>query len=268
MAESLHQVLSAAILQLLRPLARLLLAHGFSYGAFAELARQAFVLEGFEHATGSTKRPTISSVSALTGLTRKEVKRLRELPEEGGQPISERYNRAIRVISGWTNDPEFNDADGQPSALPLEGPEASFAALVKKYSGDIPHMAMLSVLENAGNVHSIDGIVTLKERAYLPMSTPTDKINILGRDVAELIGTIGHNIEQPPEQRFFQRKVSNVSVSPAALAEFRLYSNQRSQELLEDYHAWLTEHQADSHPADQGQPAYVAVGIYYSEIPG
>lgn len=266
MTDNVQDALSSAILRLLRPLARLLLKHGMPYGRFAELARKAFVDEGFEHLQDTGKRPTISSVSALTGLTRKETKALRESSPIGSEKSAQRYSRAIRVISGWVTDAQFHDAQGEPARLPFDGADNSFSALVKKYSGDIPPMAMLSVLETSQNVVTDGGGVILKERAYIPMATPVDKINILGTDVAELIGTIGHNIEVDPAQRFFQRKVSNTSVRPDALAKFRELSNSKSQELLEEYHAWLSSHQVDTDDSHDGDGVgYVAVGIYYTE---
>lgn len=78
MPDNLQDSLYRAILRLLRPLARLILNHGVAYGTFAELARKAFVEEGFDHLQRAGKRPTVSSVSALTGLTRKETKLLRD----------------------------------------------------------------------------------------------------------------------------------------------------------------------------------------------
>lgn len=51
-------------------------------------------------------------MSALTGLTRKEVKRLHELDGEDYVAGQERYNRAVRVISGWMNDRRFSDVPG------------------------------------------------------------------------------------------------------------------------------------------------------------
>jgi hypothetical protein len=265
MTDTLQNALSAAVLRLLRPLARFMLKHGMAYGSFAELARKAFVEEGFEHLQRSGKRPTVSSVSALTGLTRKETKLLRDTSPIGNEKSAQRYSRAIRVISGWVSDTEFHDDKGDPAALPFEGSDVSFSSLVKKYSGDIPPVAMLTVLETSQNVIAQNGKLVLKERAYIPMSTPVDKIHILGTDVAELIDTIGHNLEAEPAQRFFQRKVSNTAVRPEALATFREMSNRKSQELLEEYHAWLSANQiADS--SDAAEPVgYVAVGIYYTE---
>ena len=119
MSKSLNTALRAAILRLLRPLAAVLLRHGMPYGVFAELARKAYVEEAFAQA-GAGKRPTVSSVSALTGLTRKETKRLRELDIVEQEGSSQRYSRAIRVVSGWTSDPRFLTANGEPAVLPMD----------------------------------------------------------------------------------------------------------------------------------------------------
>jgi len=265
MSDNLQDALSSAILRLLRPLARLVLKHGMPYGRFAELARKAFVDEGFEEMQRSGKRPTVSSVSALTGLTRKETRALRESSPIGNEKSAQRYSRAIRVISGWVSDARFHDAQGEPARLPLEGDERSFSALVRQYSGDIPSVAMLSVLESSQNVTVEGDHVVLRERAYIPMATPVDKLAILGADVAELIGTIRHNIEVDPAQRFFQRKVSNNAVRQEAMSAFREMSNRKSQELLEEYHAWLSSHQIDADSDAGEQAGYVAVGIYYTE---
>ena len=263
--EKLQKSLSDAIFRLLRPLVRVMLKHGMAYGTFAELARRAFVEEGFEHMRRTGKRPTVSGVSALTGLTRKETKSLRENTHVDMEKSAERYNRAIRVISGWVNDSEFHNANGDPDELVFDDDGGSFTSLVKKYSGDIPPMAMLSVLEASQNVRFENGSVALKERAYIPTSTPIDKINILGTDVAELINTIGHNLEAESTQRLFQRKVSNTAVDAAALNRFRELSNRKSQQLLEEYHDWLSSHEIDAENDDAGQTAYVAIGIYYTE---
>jgi hypothetical protein len=242
-----------------------MLKHGMAYGSFAELARKAFVEEGFDHLQQSGKRPNVSSVSALTGLTRKETKSLRESSPIGNEKSAQRYSRAIRVISGWVNDSQFHDEKGDPAVLPFEGADNSFSALVKKYSGDIPPVAMLSVLETSQSVIAEGASIILKERAYIPMATPIDKIHILGADVAELIGTIDHNLEAGPAQRFFQRKVSNTAVRADAMEKFRDLSNRKSQELLEEYHAWLSAHEVDADSDASDQIGYVAVGIYYTE---
>lgn len=265
MNQDINQALRVAALKLLRPLVRLLIRHGMAYGSFAELARKAYVEEGFAEIEASGKRPTVSSVSALTGLTRKETKRLRETAVTGDESSSQRYSRAIRVVSGWLNDDRFQTPTGEPAILPFDGKDASFSSLVKAYSGDIPPAAMLSVLEFSKTLTSGEQGVELLTRAYIPSTTSVDKINILGNDVAELASTIGHNIDSAVDQRWFQRKVSNIAVHKENLPAFRELSNRKSQELLEEYHAWLSANEVGA--GQQGQDAswYVAVGIYYYE---
>lgn len=262
MTESVQQAVRSAILRLLLPLVRVLLRHGMAYGTFAELARKAYVDEGFRHISDSGRRATISSVSALTGLTRKETRRLLELDIQQGHDSEQRYNRAIRVVSGWLADPRFHGDSGEPDALPLEG-ENSFATLVKDYSGDIPPAAMLGVLETSHTVRRSGDRVHLQERAYMPSHTPVERIHILGRDPGELIGTISHNLAAARPKRVFQRKVSNPAVREEALEAFRDMASHKSQELLEDYHRWLSAHEVDAEDPAAGKPHYVAVGIYY-----
>jgi hypothetical protein len=261
MADELTSALRHAVYRLLKPLVRILLRHGMAYGTFAELARKAYTDEGLRHLEALGKRPSVSAVSALTGLTRKEAKRVHELDIDAGSDRTRRYNRAIRVVSGWLVDPRFRDGAGEPAALALEG-QHSFAELVKDYSGDIPPSAMLTILEASNTAAVEEGRVILRERAYLPTQTPVEHIEILGRDVGELVSTIGHNISSEKARRVFQRKVSNNSVRESALPAFRALSNQQSQALLETYHQWLTEHQVDPDDADD-RARYVAIGIYY-----
>lgn len=268
MGSSIEQALVASVLRILRPLVRVLLSHGMAYGTFAEIARRAFVDEGVEHMRRNGRRPTTTGVAALTGLTRKETGRLRDAPPDDGGEAGQRYNRAVRVISGWVGDPEFTDRSGQPRELSLEGNSGSFRELVKKYSGDITPAAMLSLLETSHNVSCDGERVTLRERAYIPTATPLDKIHILGTDVAELIGTISHNLEAPAGARRFQRKVSHVGVPTRALPLFRDMSNRKSQQLLEDYHAWLSSQEMPRDGEGDDATAYVAVGIYYFEETG
>ena len=239
MAEPIQRTLTRAINTLLRPLVRILLRNGIAYGSFAELAKKTYVDVAFEDFAPESKKQTVSRVSALTGLTRKETKRLHEMTQDDPDASQQRYNRAIRVISGWLNDTEFHDAEGQPMPLPVDGEGGSFAALVKKYSGDMTTQSMLAVLSAASTVARQDDRVHLIQHAYVPGKDPADKLHILGTDTGELIATIDHNLVSDADQRRFQRKVSNHRVRADALPEFRALSTRKAQTLLEELRAEL-----------------------------
>lgn len=262
MSNSIQTSLSAAVRAILRPLVRVLLRNGVSYGSFADLAKQVYVEVAFSEFAPQGKKQTVSRVSALTGLTRKETKRLSEADSDVSQDSEQRYNRAVRVISGWLHDSQFHDARGQPADLPVEGEHASFSQLVKRYSGDMTVQSMLQLLKQAATVEQREDRVVLLQHAYVPSNDDAETLRILGVDSAELIATIDHNLVSAPEQRRFQRKVAYTGMDAAAVARFRLLSAQRNQQLLEEYDQWLSQRAAEQH--DSGT-CYVSVGIYYYE---
>lgn len=266
MSKSLQKTLATTVSRMLRPLVRVLLRNGIAYGSFAELARRVYVDVAYSDFAPPGKKQTVTRVSALTGLTRKDVKRLLE-NSSAGQPDSEqRYNRAVRVISGWVNDAEFQTDGGRPATLPLEGDSGSFSALVRKYSGDVTTQSMLAVLEAASSISKKAGKVRLVKKAYVPGSDPLDKLAILGIDTAELIATIDHNLTHADDELRYQRKVSSHQVNPQATEEFQALAAGKSQALLEELDAWLAAHEVKGEHAP-GEGRYVSLGIYFYERP-
>ena len=107
MSRKYNKVLFASILRLMRPMVHILLRNGIAFGTFSELVRKVYVDVAFADFAPDGKKQTVSRISALTGLTRKEVKRLLELDTPDDTASQERFNRGIRVISGWVNDRRF-----------------------------------------------------------------------------------------------------------------------------------------------------------------
>jgi hypothetical protein len=259
----LTKALSASILRLLRPLVRILLRNGVAYGSFTELARKVYVDVAFEEFAPSGKKQTVSRVSAMTGLTRKEVKRLLEMEGPVDPRSQQRFNRGIRVISGWLHDSRFHDSSGKPADLPIDGKRNSFADLVRDYSGDIPTKAMLTMLEEAGNVRQVKGKVRLVRHAYVPGNDPVNMLQILGTDVGELIATIDHNLTADADDLLFQRKVAYDNIDPAAVTKLKKMSFNKAQSLLEQLDRQYSRHEVDSDSDDGGK--YISLGIYFHE---
>ena len=262
MGGSLQNIINESVLKILRPLVRVMLRNGVSCGSFEELVRRAYVEEAFSVGNKSQLKTTVSSVSAQTGLSRKEVKRLSELPDDHNPELEQKYNRAVRVISGWVNDKSFVDASGKEKILPLEGDEGSFSALVKQFSGDIPTRAMLDLLLAAGCIQVEDNKVALVKHAYVPGKDSSEIIRILGTDTNELLNTIDHNLTAQEDDKRFQRKVSSKVLDSKAVDEFKVLSNKHSQALLEKLDAWISKNEVDQ---EDENARYVSLGIYFYE---
>ncbi|THJ11766.1 MAG: hypothetical protein CAF43_003570 [Nitrospira sp. CG24C] len=261
------QALSAATLQLLRPLVTILLRNNVSHRTFAELAKLVYVEVANTEFRIAGKKQTTSRIAILTGLTRKEVQRLLA-QRPGTEPVSaEEYHRASRVITGWVRDPDFGDGKGHPHPLPMEGKRASFSTLVKRYSGDIPVRAMVDELLRAGAVKQLkDGRICLLSRGYIPQKGPVEKLQILGSDTADLIMTIDYNLHQNPAKPRFQRKVMYDNVPVEAAREFQTLAAAQGQELLEAIDRWLAHRDRDVNPASKGTGRVrVGLGVYHFE---
>ncbi|NIW13260.1 MAG: hypothetical protein GWN31_04870, partial [Candidatus Thorarchaeota archaeon] len=213
MENKLKKILASATLRILRPLIRILLRNGVPFGSFADLARWAYVDVAVREFAIKGRKQSTSRVSILTGLSRKEVSRLRSTEALGNSVDVDRYNRAARVVGGWITDGRFTDKKGQPLALAFEKGEASFSDLVRDHSGDVPARAILDELLRVGlvKVEKKDRI-RLLSRAYVPRGDEPQMISILGTDVSHLIKTIDHNISAQDDAPLFQRKVSYDNV--------------------------------------------------------
>jgi hypothetical protein len=266
MLQNASLTLITAVTKVLRPMVRILLRNGIDYGTLAEVLRKVYVDVAAEELVEKGKRPTVSSVSAMTGLTRKEAKRLKDLDMPASQQTHQKYNRATRVISGWLNDKTYLDKNKNPAKLSIDEGNNSFFSLAKKYSGDIPPAAMLSVLKEAGVVELDGDSVVLIEHAYIPHGDSIEKIEILGSDASELICTIDHNLTAIKEDLYFQRKVSNCLVSDKTAEEFKKIATKKSQQLLEHLNHWLGEREITD-PEEIEDANYVALGIYFSQKP-
>ncbi len=267
MPSSPISALSAAILRLLRPLVRICLRNGLPYGAFADLAKRVYVEVAAAEFGLPGRKQSVSRISVITGLSRKEVSRVRALQAPDDAAAVARYNRAARVISGWIRDPDFTEPAGGPARLPFEGEGATFTTLVRRFSGDVPPRAILDELIRVGAAELLDDdTVRLLARAYLPATGEVEKLAILGSDCADLIATIDHNLQAPPEAALLQRKVVYDNLPTEVLAQLRPLVARRSQALLEELDAWLAERDRDTAPEVEGAGRCRAgLGIYYFE---
>lgn len=264
-----HYVIYEALVRVLRPLVRIMLRSGVTYKAFAEVLKGVYVDIASTEFRIPGRKQTDSRIAVITGLSRKEVSRVGalDLPNDAPNPVI--YNRAARVISGWTLDPDFLDDEGLPRSLSLDDGDNNFSELVRRHSGDAPPRAILDELERVNAVtYNKDGTLKLLTRAYIPQLDDLEKISLMGGAVGQLIVTMDHNFWSQGEQDLrFQRIVSNDKIDPDAALEFHHFAREQSQQFLETLDAWLTEHQVSRErlQAFSGDLRRVGIGLYYFE---
>lgn len=259
--------LFSAVRRLLRPLVRILLDRGVAFDRFVDLAREVYVDVAESEFRIPGRKQTVSRVSVLTGLSRKEVVRVRGrgAPDDGEAAAS--YNRAARVVTGWIQDHPMEGTSSGAAPLPVDGP-GSFAELVRRYSGDMPVRAVLDELMRVDAVRMRGHEVELVYKHYIPPIGETRKLVFLGEDTADLISTIGHNLTASPQQARFQRKVFYDNLPLESLPAIRELAREKAERALDELAREMSRHDRDVNPAVDGTGRMRAVvGIYFSEEP-
>ena len=261
----------AAVSRMLRPMVRHLIAQRVTYPMLMQLLKETYVDVAEAEFALPFKRQTDSRLALVTGVTRKEVSRLRRRRKLAPAPVALEDNLVTHVIGRWMAGPPYASADGTPQRLPYESERstvASFARLVRDLSVDIPVRSVLDELLREGVVALLPhGDVELQREAHIPTDDASAKLLLLGSDPAELFCTIMHNIEQPDAARL-QRKVAYDNIGAEALAEIRAASRRAGQTFIRSANALLAAHDHDRNPhAAGGQRMRVVLGTYYFEEP-
>lgn len=262
--------LHSAIFKLLRPIARLLLRNGVPFGVFSNLARHAYVDVAAKDFTIPGRKQSLSRISVLTGINRKDIARLQKESNPFGNQSANQFNRASRVVNGWLRDNDFQGEDGQPAQLAIESEDSqlpSFSKLVRLYSGDVPVRALLDELLRVGSVDVIDNEkVTLVNKAYVPEGDIEEKLRIFGTAATDLLNTLNHNVNGEKESSRFQRTVAYNNVPIEALEHLRFRSTKEMQDVLLNINQWFSQYDKDVNDELGGKDSVRAgIGIYYFE---
>lgn len=268
--EAQRQILSA-FLVVLKPIARILLRFGIGFREFSEIAKIAFV----EVATsdfGIRGRPTnISRVAVMTGLTRKEVRRLRDKLKDGTHNLVVKPTPLWDVLHHWHSEQEFNDNLGKPAALPFAGEEGSFTSLVKRFGGDIPAGAMRTELKRVGAVKELqDGKLELLRRTFRAEEDHSALVASLIHAAFPMMATINHNASViDGEGKGWPEYVTYTqSVRSSDTPRLRRITSDRMKEFAESiddlFMAYETLYDQDV-PSNDNDGGTIAVGMFYFE---
>ena len=265
MTDQTKQLVLKAFRAIFRPLAGILLRAGVTWREVVEVGKPTYV-EVASSDFGIRGRPTnISRVSILTGLTRREVSRLRKLLEAADSSIVDSMNHATRVLTGWHTDPEFSDGAGSPLPLPREDADNSFEALCKRYVGDVPPSTMLKELIHVGAVATgDDGTLIAQMRTYMPRQLDAAQILSSGSVLEDLGNTVAYNLYRSADDMpKFERRATNTRVRASSVPAFQEFLEQEGQAFLERVDAWLTEHEAADD--DNEDTVRLGLGAYWIE---
>lgn len=214
--------LVAAVELILRPLARLFLEQGLVFGTVEEMLKAAYVRVADAEYRLRDEPPTDSRVSVLTGVHRKDVRRLRS-PAAATSTAPVELPFASEVVTRWISDERYLDARGAPRVLPRSAPPPapSFDDLVAGISTDVRPRVLLDELVRLGVAAKTGkGDVELLVSAFVPQKDRSQRLFWFGRNIHDHLAACVHNLvdRKPPmmEQSVFSFELSDASVEQVA----------------------------------------------------
>lgn len=194
-----------ALAAILQPVSRMMIDHGLQLAQALELLKVALVNESVKRYAISDKQVSDARVALLTGVHRKDVRRLRE---ESGQnkPAKSMVSIGSAVVARWISDPRFLHLDQSARALARTARQASpgepdFATLVAEVSRDTSARTVLDELQRLGSVClRDDGCVELVNPGFVPLGSAVEQFHFLAAGVADHFSASVSNLSPRREQ--------------------------------------------------------------------
>ena len=259
--------LLAAVRVLLRPLVRLLMARGVTCPMLANLLKDIYVDVAQREFGGEGRTPSDSRITLLTGIHRKDVRRLRAAPPPGAEEIPETVALGAQIVAAWTR--RFRDAKGRPrplARLQSQGGAESFEALVAGVSTDIRARAVLDAWLRLG-VAELDGDdrVALRTAAFVPSRGFAEKAFYFGHNVGDHLAAAAHNVlgDKPP---FLERSVHYDSLDPASVEKLAALAEDTGMKALQTVNREAMQAEARDKKSDAPKQR-ITFGMYFFTAP-
>jgi hypothetical protein len=216
-----------------------------------------------------------SQVSAMTGISRKEVSKIRKpvsqkrwTPSMEGSPVN-------TILHEWHFDPDFSDGAGHPKTLEFEGP-LSFSALVSRYVGDIPAGAMRSTLQKAGVLaQDSEGLLIIRQPFFYSKVFNEDFVRGLAFSLSNLGSTLVYNAalhqetelsdERKADLYRLERGVWSEHLSEAGTSRFKAWVDAAAPRFLEEANQLIGENELPKDEWSRNTPRAVGIGLFYYE---
>jgi hypothetical protein len=259
-----------AIAQVLQPLARLMIGHGLQLMPMVELLKKALVDEAQKSYGLGDKSSSDTRVALLTGVHRKDVKRLREAPAtpDSSTPM---MPIAATVVARWISEPRYLNANQTPLVLARTARrsnvgEPDFTTLVSEVSRDVGARAVLDELLRLGVVMlRDDGSAELMSSAFVPKEGLSESFHFLAANVSDHLACAVHNLTaDPPTPRMLEQSAFCQDLSIDQAEQLQARARQLWGQTLQQFLQTATVAKQRSQQ-EEGARHRVRFGIYFHD---
>lgn len=213
--------------RVLAPLARLMIAKGVTFQMASEVLKRAYVQAAQKHFVEADDAASGTKLSLLTGLNRKEIRRLTS--EEQVEKRAPMASYASAVNAAWRTQRRWKNKDGSPKVLPRRG-DGSFDELVRSVTTDHRPSAVFEELVRLGHIKSDEaGKVCMTRDDYG-----------FGDDLNDRHDRVAENVED-----HLMAAVINLTTEGPRFLERSIFGDELSAESADKLHT-ITRHEWDA----------------------
>jgi hypothetical protein len=266
MSENFKGTLFSAFRPVMRPLVRILVRNGVTFGEFAELLKRVFVEAAQELHRGKESRQSVSRIAITTGLSKDEVGRLVNQTDADLEALTGRLSRVGRLLTGWHQDAEYTGPYGIPYEVSLDAPRGrrSFRELARRYTPDVSAEDLLDELKRINAVLELgNGTYRVLIRSYIPAATDPAKFHAMSDAFTDLARTLDHNLSDDQAEKRLERRVwSPNGITHQSASEFGVFVSERGQQFLESLDDWLSNEEREAVRLNVDERVRVGLAMY------
>ena len=246
-----------------------MLASGVTYPFVSEMLKGLFVEVADREFRLTPKAPSDSRVSLITGVHRKDIRRLRDASERLDEHIPEAVSFGGRLVAAWLTEARFLDSEGHPRPLPksrIPGAAPCFEDLVASKSTDIGPRAVLDEWLRLGIAHlDTEDRVVLNTDAFVPQSGQDEKLFFFAHNLHDHAAAATANMlgGRAPH---LERSLIYEGLTEQGIIEIDKRARQLGTRMLQDLNRSATERE-DAEPASAGPRYRLTCGVYFYSEP-
>jgi len=255
LTRSLHDLKRDCLRLVLQPVLRFCLRHGISVQQTIEAVKAVALDLAAEEIERGGEKATVSRLSVMTGLQRRDIGRLQQSTEADVATGS----LVTRVLAQWENGSRYQGKNNEPKALSQD----EFRELVSRVSTDVNPATLLFELERTGSLErSAAGTLQLKRRNYVPKGNPQEGFRVLAKDCDDLICSVEENVFNESALNLHGRTDFD-NIPAERLDEIRAWLVKEGSQFHQRVRQYLSQFDLDINPdAGKSGGAQVSLGTF------
>ncbi len=243
-APSPREIFRECLIGLLYPVIRFAVRHALKFQDVVECLRIVFLKIAKEELHSLDEKLTVSKLSVMTGIQRREIKSLIEIDA----PIRRDADVVTRIIGLWQSSARYKDKAGRPRILDFTGRKGEFASLVAEISTDLNPYTIAFELERAEIAQQTERGLKLLKPGYQPRENFNEAIGLLSEDASDLQSAVIENLIDAKDPPNLHVKTQYDNIPCSKEREIRDWFLKKGAELHDEARRYLAALDRDITP--------------------